>query len=769
MSVAMRTLLGLVVGSTSVMLLLGSCVFAAGIVDGGTVTLPAGLMSREIHTGGHRLATTSIRVDGQEVLAGPIPEVLFTVHRANPNRRPIGLKAGEGALVQSEKTFTYYGGKPMDPARWEDRRPEATRWTDATTVSSDRWEAWANPSQRQDLEPKRGVRRLSIGTPLTAEAAFGSLIVTTCYETYDGHPAIRKWVEIENTGNRWLILDHLKIDALRLAESCRHATPMTPRELGAQPCVVGFDEATQSRGVIAASEAPSALRSIGEDGAMGYSEQWFEWVLGPKETFVSEPVFLYAYAGAVEQTPSARSTPLDRTIEGPYMRFVHQHVGIAADHAPLYAPQWLTWAVFKFRIDDVLMRTQADLAARAGFAQVLFDDGWQKDRLGTEVDTAKFPDLAATSQYIRSRGLSLGLWLSCIRSDDAPDLRAAPDGRSLPQVKRMNGSAMSFSSPWRNHYADDLARVAREFGVTYFKQDFSNVCYGDIAEGHEGRTMRDSLLRGLRNLLETQDRIRAAAPQVVTELTHEIYWDTPGVPADLAVLKHACQYHFPYNACWGADPLWPDALRRGSSRSGQIDPETHRSILRQACFEARKRFYAQRGLPLSCLEFYAAATQSVQDSLTPAVQDRQIVSWLMGAPLNFSGDLRTLSEANIAHYKRRFDLLKRLQQQYDIYRHFQFSGVPAPTDEDWHWWGKLDDAGYGAVVVLRGSGGADRRAINVPWVDPQRRYHVTARFTSTDLGVLTGKELRDRGVQLGLAPWGQEILELAAAESGGNR
>jgi hypothetical protein len=60
------------------MLLLGSCVFAAGIVDDGTVTLPAGLMSREILTGGHRLATTSIRVDGQEVLAGPIPEVLFT-------------------------------------------------------------------------------------------------------------------------------------------------------------------------------------------------------------------------------------------------------------------------------------------------------------------------------------------------------------------------------------------------------------------------------------------------------------------------------------------------------------------------------------------------------------------------------------------------------------------------------------------------------------------------------------------------------------------
>ena len=68
---------------------------------------------------------------------------------------------------------------------------------------------------------------------------------------------------------------------------------------------------------------------------------------------------------------------------------------------------------------------------------------------------------------------------------------------------------MSFSSQWKEYYATIMARVARELGVTYLKQDFSNVCYGDIAEGHEGRTMRDSLLRGLRNLLETQDRIGA--------------------------------------------------------------------------------------------------------------------------------------------------------------------------------------------------------------------------------------------------------------------
>ena len=233
--------------------------------------------------------------------------------------------------------------------------------------------------------------------------------------------------------------------------------------------------------------------------------------------------------------------------------------------------------MLKYQIDDALIRTQANLAARVGFAQVLFDDGWQKDRLGTQVDAAKFPDLAATSKYIRSLGLSLGLWLSCFRTDNSPDLRAVPNGRSLPPVKRLNGWAMSFSSPWRQYYAEDLARVAREFGVTYFKQDFSNIRYGDIAEGHEGRSMRDSLLRGLRNLLETQDRIRAATPQVVTELTHEIYWDTPGVPCDLAALKHACRIPLPLQRLLGHDPVLPENRR---------DPDRFRkptAVLRRAC------------------------------------------------------------------------------------------------------------------------------------------------------------------------------------------
>lgn len=324
-------------------------------------------------------------------------------------------------------------------------------------------------------------------------------------------------------------------------------------------------------------------------------------------------------------------------------------------------------------------------------------------------------------------------------------------------VTRLGGVAMSFTTPWREFYAQDLAQLHERYGAVYFKQDFSNVIYGDLAEGHPNRTRKESLLRGLRGLLDAQDQLLALAPNVMNEMTHEIYWDTPGVPCDLAALRHAARFHVSPNACGGIAP-------RSGPGQPAADPQRLRAELIAACYQARQIFYSHRGLPLYCLEFYGAATEDHGGSLTPEVQDRQVVSWLMGAPLVFSGDLSTLSDEHLAHYRKRFTLVNRLHQSWDIYRHFQFSGVPSPNDDDWHWWRKLNDEGCGAVVVVRGSGGAERRAINVPWVLPERRYTVTAVFAERSLGDFTGRQLQAGSLELSLPAHGQEILELTPSE-----
>jgi hypothetical protein len=314
---------------------------------------------------------------------------------------------------------------------------------------------------------------------------------------------------------------------------------------------------------------------------------------------------------------------------------------------------------------------------------------------------------------------------------------------------------MSFASPWKSYFASDLASLSHTYRATYFKQDFSDIRFGDIAEGHESRTRKESLLRGLRGLLAAQDELRSLAPAVSPEITHEIYWGTPGVPCDIAALEHVQSCHVPPNDYSGS------LQGRSKAEKARSDYADLGPALIRGAYNARVRFYAHRGLPLYGIEYYGAATFNAEGSLTPKLQDRQVASWLMGAPAVFSGDLRTLTPENVKQYRSRFDMLARLQRACGIYGHFEFSGVPQPTDTDWHWWGKLNDMGYGVVVVLRGSGGAAARPINIPWVQPQMRYRVRALFLNRDPGTFTGAELRKGVIRLSLGTYDQELLELA--------
>ena len=735
--------------------------------NAGSAQITAGILTRTLSLKDGNLATTSLAIDGHESLANPARELSFTVSFAEPNQRPKGLRADESTTVETTAHFS----SGTDALRTEEGREQAgVAWSPNLAVRANSWSAYFEPAA---CHVTQSGTHVAAGVSPAAATGSGLLVITAQaipssplkgltvrlrYEVYDGFPVIRKWVEISNGGTRWLKLNKLVIDDLELAADCRHQTPLTPGERGAGPSVIAFGTPDGRRGVIAVSEIPSALRETRDTGAMGYSAELFEWVLGPEETFVSEPVFFLAFSGEVRKTLSAISTPRDRTTEGVYLDFLRKYVGVAADQGPIDVPQWCSWSNFGWAINDATMREQADIAARCGFALLLLDSGWQKDKIGSEPDPRKFPDFAATCRHVRSLGLKLGLWVSCFRNADSPDLRTMPEMRSVPLIKRDGGFGMSFASPWKKFYAEDLARISKKYGVSYFKQDYTDIKFGDIAEAHESRTRQESLLRGLRGLIEAQDLLRKAAPEVTAQITHEIYWGTPGVPCDVAALKHAATYHIPPNDYAGVG----DAKQRPGP-NWSCDPASLRQELISGCFNARQRFYAHRGLPLYALEYYAAHAVNFHGSLTPEVQDRQVCSWLMGAPAVFAGDLASLTEANIQRYRQRFDLLRRLEKAYGTYRNFQFSGVPEPTDRDWHWWGKLNSDGYGAVVVMRGSQGSDKRAINVPWGSPERTYQVNRVLAEKSLGCFSGKQLQDGAVRLQLAPFGQEILELKPA------
>lgn len=731
--------------------------------NGNRIDLHAGPLQRSIQLNGTQLSTRSITVNGTPLLHSAAPEIAFRLERAIPNQEPAGLSQEEGIFLNQQTTATD-GTDTLDIEQSDRGASGSTvEWEHIARLTGENWSDTFKLINIIVSQPEPGTHQLLLRARVLDDPDLEGLSINLFYEIYQGYPVIRKWVEFRNNSPTWLKLSELVLEDIQLNESFLYPTYLTPSERGAVSSIVGFDHKDKTKGVILASEIPSALRSIRDNGSMGYNHDYFEWTLGPGESFLSEPVFMYAYAGERQATISAESLPLDRAVEGPFKAFLKTHVGVAANHVELAAPVWCTWTNFAENVNDEIIREQAELAAKAGFKTLQIDDGWQHDRLGVTPDPVKFPDFDATSRYVRSQGLWLGLWVSCFRSRDSNDLKVLPDAASVPEIRRLNGVAMSFASPWAEYYGDQLAALHDRYKNSYYKQDFSNIKYGDFGQHNESRSKKESHLRGLRGLLQSQATLRRLAPKVSNQITHEIYWGTPGVPCDLAAIKFATSYHIPPNDYSGS-VHWKKPF--GTADIWETgDPVKFSAKLLQGCFNARKRFYEHRGLPLECLEYYGAATTSVNGSLTPEIQDRQICSWLMGAPFVFAGDLKSLNAAQLARYHDRFSILKRLQSTYDIYRHFQYSGVPAPTDTDWHWWGKLNPNQEGAVVVMRGSQGSEKCAINIPWVDPNANYQVKALLADKSLGSFKGQDLIDGKLTLSLPLFGQEILELALPDT----
>ena len=732
-------------------------------VEKNKIIIKAGIIKRIISLDQSSFSTENILINNSGIIANGSGELSLSFHSASPNELPIGINVSAGkaidqsaGIANSTDILKISGDKQV--------LKQNVSWVKLGNFKSGSWGEVFNTINYTISEPAKGIKRLNVRVRSVNGKELDGVAINLFYEIYEGYPVIRKWVEITNNGPKWLKIDSLTMDDIIISDKYNNKTELTPAERGASSSIISFGNKDNSSGVIVGSEVPSALRYINSQGANGYAHDFFEWVIGPTEKFVSEPVFMYAYQGENISNLSVISTSLDRTVEKPFKQFLYDIIGLKKGDLSSYVPLWCSWSNFGPFISDKNIRNMADIAAKVGFKNMLLDAGWAKSAnpgvwatSSTIPDENKFPDFKKTAAYITSKGIRLGLWVSCYRDPRiAPDFKTLPNSYSIPLIKRDEGVAMSFASSWRHYYADNIVYLHDQYGASYFKQDLTDIKFGDIALGHDSRTQKESLLRGLRGLLESMDEISHSSPDVLMEITHEIYWGTPGVPCDLAALKHVNAYHVPPNDYSG------DGNRsQRYIESWKLNADSLRVKLIEGCFNARKAFYAHRALPLQSIEYYGAATLNFKGSLTPEVQKRQVCSWLMGVPSVFAGDLASLTDENIVTYKECFGLLEKLNAKYDIYDNFQFSGVPAPTDTDWHWWGKLNNLGCGAVVVMRGSAGDQKKIINIPWVIPDKKYKIKLSFSKKEAGVFTGRELIKGAVSLTLAPYGQEIIEIA--------
>ncbi|NCB09203.1 MAG: hypothetical protein EOM73_13685, partial [Bacteroidia bacterium] len=488
-------------------------------VEGTQALIKAGILEQHIDLSDRCVATDSVLVDGVTIAGENADEFSVVFWKASPNTEPQGMDySPESGVDQQDAVKNQTDALAVEKSGKQ--QENIVGWIDSVSISGRYLNDVLQLVGYSATSPEKGTNNLSLFLAAPDGSPWEGLSAEIVYEIYDGYPAIRKWVRFKNFGLNWIKLDHLVFDEVETGERYSSATLLTPDSRGINPSIVAFSDSAASRGMIRGSEIPSKLRVISEKGAAGYHPDYFEWVLGPGEFFESEPVFLFAFSGESTSTVSSVSTARDRCVEGEFQTFLTEKILLKKEIGKEVAPVFCTWTNYNANINDENMRVAADIASQIGFRCFQLDAGWSDTGTSggwavstTQPNRNNFPDLKDLSSYIQSKNMKTGLWYSVFMDEKEANKNADTVLFSLPLIRRSGGLGLSFCyDKSRKKYVDDLVALHQNFQAGYFKQDLSNICYGDIARGHESRTLKESYLRGLRGLLATQDEIRRQAP-----------------------------------------------------------------------------------------------------------------------------------------------------------------------------------------------------------------------------------------------------------------
>ena len=125
---------------------------------------------------------------------------------------------------------------------------------------------------------------------------------------------------------------------------------------------------------------------------------------------------------------------------------------------------------------------EIDIAHRMGIDVYVIDTGWYEKTGDWKVSRKRFPDgLMQVRARLEGYGMKLGLWFNptaaavssrmLLNHMDCVKTRDGREDGPFPVWETENSYSMCLVSRYRYAFADELIRISRELGVTYFKWD----------------------------------------------------------------------------------------------------------------------------------------------------------------------------------------------------------------------------------------------------------------------------------------------------------
>ncbi len=613
------------------------------------------------------------------------------------------------------------------------------------------------------------------GEPLEAVAILGSdaypLTLELHYQVYSAYPVVRKWMVVKNRSAEMITLADLDWEDVNLlvdtAESAEvWADYLTRRDkavvVSMDDCVLLVNDAVHEEGFIVATEAPGPLKRLEVYArparvAVGYNrddETIFERIIAPDEELRTPASFILTFANPIPQD----------VVDDEYARFVAEQLTVC-DVTRVPTVTVNTWVPHGTNIDRALLLEQIDHAADLGVDAYQVDDGWY-DRMGDwDDDRAKFPNgLEEIAEYARGRGMRFGLWMAVATAHEtsrvvqehpewiARNHNGAPNRHPIPDTV-----TMCLDSDYYDFILDKMDGVIAHCEVELLKLDLSAVrnlyapglYHGCSAANHAHRSPRESHVRILARLFDLIRTLKQRHPRCLIDASYELYGVMDGT--DLALTQVADQN-------WFTNISSPNevSLRREIYQRGRVT----------------------RPWTLNC------AGAILGDADAPSYR---IFSALTAHGV-FWGNLAFIDKETKDQYRRWFTWAKEQRAYGDFYRYYQVSNVfPVPdgvSSRDyrhaipsqrygisplgihppgfepvsdhpgaaWDGVARLNVRGEGPIFLFRpASSWAAFFQLRIPWVERQARYRLTDVTAERELGVWTGEELIERGVEIEIA------------------
>ncbi len=596
----------------------------------------------------------------------------------------------------------------------------------------------------EEIEP----RGKALHVRLQARAQ--KLQVRASYAVYDGHPVIRKWIEIRNLADAPITITHLVFEELNLSAAAPAEMQLSafyavqPRELfitgRVDDAAILERNAKTGEGVCLMNEARGWMKRTETHSWGGNFRLMFDTDLFPFERRIA-PGETYASA----KSSIAFFVDGHRSLD-PRWVIPSYTAGVLHRGGSAYQPPWIynTWVPFGRGINAGAVKELIPVAGRMGFDIFTIDDGWQAEYGENAVNLQAFPKGLDEIQSLAERhNMRMGLWVPLAAiSAKTKVYREHPEWvcRDASGQPKFTGTAsgmqavMCMATPYREVAAQRISGLITRHHLKYVKIDLTTVfnAYGEspgcYAAGHDHQSWAESLGGIYEGMAEVTERVYRRHPDVLLDLTFDLWGQ-----------RHLIDY----GLLASGDLDW-------MSNVDDTTPESAGPV------QARLLLY-QRSLAMP------AEAMLIGNLLaeSPPIEER--FSTAIGSGPLLLGDLRKLSPAQQDWFGGKVRWFKRLRSRTAITEgFFPLGSWLQPGAAAWDGFARLSRNGEGLIAIFRNQSGVRKVLVQIPaFCDGEFRLNAT--MTDMPAVKATGRELRS-GIELALpAEHPVEVFEISRA------